>query len=223
MRMTTCDNGHYYDNQKNASCPYCNTSVVNGIAKVIEGSQPGQTKIIEDSKPGKTKIIGIEEAISPTELISEENVTLDNGNTSDSEESNKTIYITQGAENVIDEQQSIVDSIHLSGWLVIISKNGRGNSFPIAFGRNNIGRGSASKIHIENGDKSISREEHAVIIYDYKNNKFFAKHEKGQYLSYLNGELLLEMKELKSNDKLTIGNTELIFIPLCTNRFAWEN
>ena len=23
MRMVTCNNGHYYDQEKNATCPYC--------------------------------------------------------------------------------------------------------------------------------------------------------------------------------------------------------
>jgi hypothetical protein len=61
-----------------------------------------------------------------------------------------------------------------------------------------------------------------MIIYDYENNLFYIKHGEGQFLTYLNGEVLLETKRLHANDRIKLGSTELIFIPLCSDNFQWE-
>lgn len=121
--------------------------------------------------------------------------------------------------NEIEERKEVV----LAGWLVIISKQGKGMSFDITFGFNNIGKDSNNHISIQNKDNLISKEKHASIIYDYSNNIYFLKHEDGKYLTYLNGSLVLEVKELKGFDKIKVGNTQLLFVPLCGKKFKWKN
>jgi hypothetical protein len=71
-------------------------------------------------------------------------------------------------------------------------------------------------------DDSISRQKHASVIYDYSNNLYFVKHEDGKYLTYLNSAVLLETKELKAFDKIKVGKTELLFVPLCGENFKWD-
>jgi hypothetical protein len=205
--MVTCSNGHYYDQEKNPTCPYCANS--SGI-----DVQTKRTLAVGNDDTEKTAIYGGGSA----------------GGVADDE---KTVYNPSGSSaNVIDtdngaSNESIPEEdeapILLSGWLAIISEKGKGKSYTLTFGMNTIGRAENNHVSIQNGDTSISREKHAVIIYDYENNIFFIKHGEGQYLSYLNGEVLLDTKQLKANDIIKVGSTELIFIPLCSEQFTWKD
>ncbi len=197
MRMVTCDNGHYYDQEKNSTCPYCANS--SGI----------------DIKTKKTLVQGVDE--SEKTALYQGNGTLDD---------EKTVYNPSGSMRQ-DSQQQVQSSdndsmILLSGWLVIISDKGKGENYTLTFGMNTIGRSENNHISIQNNDATISRERHAIIIYDYDNNIFFIKHGEGQYLSYLNGEVLIDTKQLKANDRIKVGSTELIFVPLCDDQFNWK-
>ncbi len=196
MRMVTCNNGHYYDQEKNATCPYCAN---NGGIDV----QTKQTVFQNGGDGEKTALYS-----------------------STSNDDEKTVYHSPSSNAAIDAVQNEQDSsqpILLAGWLAIISEEGRGSSYTLTFGMNTIGRSKENHIGIQNGDSSISREKHAIIIYDYDNNIFYIKHGEGQFLSYVNGEVLLDTKELKANDKIKVGSTELIFIPLCSETFNWED
>lgn len=197
MRMVTCNNGHYYDQEKNATCPYCaNNSGIDVATK-------------------QTVFQGVDE---------EEKTALYNSPSSSDDE--KTVYhspSSNASNDPVQNEQSSSAPILLSGWLAIISEAGKGTSYTLTFGMNTIGRGEENHISIQNGDSSISREKHALIIYDYANNLFFIKHGDGQFLSYVNGEVLLDTRQLKANDRIKVGSTELIFIPLCSDEFKWEN
>jgi len=116
-----------------------------------------------------------------------------------------------------------IEEVVLAGWLVILSSLGKGKNYPITFGFNTIGREDTNHVSIENDDKSISREKHASIIYDYTNNIYFLKHENGKFLTYLNDEVVLETKKLVSFDKIKVGNTELLFVALCGDNFQWDD
>lgn len=195
MRMVTCNNGHYFDQEKNANCPYCaNSSGVEVRTKqtVFQGAEEEKTALYRSSNDDE-----------------------------------KTVYNPQASTSTVSndsimQKKDSSGPILLAGWLAIISEDGRGMSYTLTFGMNTIGRSEDNHIGIQNGDSSISREKHALIIYDYTNNIFFIKHGDGQFLSYLNGEVLLDTKQLKANDKIKVGSTELIFIPLCSEEFNWE-
>lgn len=226
MNMITCVNGHYYNSAENEACPYCGENMYtqptianNGLTENRKNTiyETSQTKIFPDDSTSETKTITPNIAES-TELL--------NGdfNSNDTE---STVYIPKNrntvekGNNEEDDDSSIVGKL-LAGWLVIVSDQGKGEFFPLAFGMNTLGRDQKNHVCIENGDNSISREKHAQIIYDYQNNIFFVKHGEGQYLSYLNDEVLLEAKQFKANDRLRVGSTDLIFIPLCSDKFTWE-
>lgn len=42
-------------------------------------------------------------------------------------------------------------------------------------------------------------------------------------LFYLNDKVVLNNEALSSYDVLTVGNEKLIFIPLCGEKFCWED
>lgn len=113
--------------------------------------------------------------------------------------------------------------VELVGWIVIVSEKGKFQSYDISYGMNSIGRDASNGISVKNEDISISREKHASIIYDFENNLFFIQHHEGKYLTYLNGEMIYDLTQLKAYDKIKMGKTEFIFVPLCGDEFRWKN
>ena len=107
------------------------------------------------------------------------------------------------------------------GWLVSLSKPGLGRDFRLHSGYNVVGRDTNADVLID-FDKSVSSSEHAAIIYDPKTSKFFIEHRKGRNGTYLNENILLSPTQLVSQDKITVGSTTLLFIPLCNDTFNWE-
>lgn len=108
------------------------------------------------------------------------------------------------------------------GWLVVISGSEKGRSVTIRTGRSSIGRGTSNDIVID-GDKSISREKHAVIVFEPKHQLFLLQPGTSRELFYLNGDVVLDTKQLKPYDKIEIGKTNLLFVPLCGENFSWDS
>jgi FHA domain-containing protein len=108
------------------------------------------------------------------------------------------------------------------GWLVVIKGPGRGRSMEIGSGANPIGRAPGQKLCLNFGDPRISRERHAVIVYDPVSRRFFLQAGAGRNLTYLGDQVVLEPKEMKPGDTLTVGDTVLHFIPYCGADFGWS-
>lgn len=108
------------------------------------------------------------------------------------------------------------------GWLVCIEGSHIGNSFCIAAGKNSLGRGSSNSI-ILNRDNSVSREKHAILVYEPKKRNFYIQPGDSSGLTYLNDEYITESKKLADRDIIEIGNTKLLFVPLCDEKFSWED
>jgi FHA domain len=108
------------------------------------------------------------------------------------------------------------------GWVVVVKGPGTGHDLSIKPGQNSLGRDSTMDICIDFGDESISRKEHAFIIYDPKNNAYYIKHGGSQNLTYLNGAMVMDPKQLAAHDCILVGQTELLFVPLCADGFNWD-
>ena len=106
------------------------------------------------------------------------------------------------------------------GWLVCISGSSFGRDFRLRAGRNNIGRALNNDVVISS-DKSVSREKHAVVVYDHKSNKFFIVPENSIDME-LNGNVITEAAELNDADRIRIGNSVLMFTPFCRTSFKWN-
>ena len=108
------------------------------------------------------------------------------------------------------------------GWLVVIRGPGQGNFVAIGNGSNSVGRDADDRIRIDFGDETISRRGHSTITYDPRGKKFYLQHGSGKNLTYLEGNPVLAPTELAGFSKIAIGNTELLFVPLCCEQFDWE-
>ena len=117
-----------------------------------------------------------------------------------------------------DEQTEEVYAGKTTGWLVALSGAHYGESFELKSGSNTLGAVNAA-ITL-NGDDSISGI-HAEVSFDIKKNAFFAKPCEGSL--FINDQPVDESVCLKAYDQLTLGQTKLLFFPLCGEDFSWKD
>jgi hypothetical protein len=109
-------------------------------------------------------------------------------------------------------------------WLVILDGPGKGNFRPVFRGSNTIGRASNQRIPIDFGDDTISGEKQAFLVYDERKRQYqLVPNLERPNLVYLNDSALTGNADLKSHDKVTMGSTTLLFVPLCGPDFDWSD
>jgi hypothetical protein len=110
------------------------------------------------------------------------------------------------------------------GWLVCIDGPNRGADYKIRSENNSIGRSETMRICID-GDGTIARENHAFVSYDPESNTYNLLPGIARGLVYLNRGLVFGPSPLRPFDEIKLGNTTLLFVPLCGNfgekSFRW--
>lgn len=106
------------------------------------------------------------------------------------------------------------------GWLICLTGSEKGRDYKVHSDNNYIGRSEKMDICIR-GDETISRENHATITYDSRDRIFYFTPGEGRNIIRLNGKAVLTTSEIKANDKIELGKTELLFVPLCGENFDW--
>lgn len=108
------------------------------------------------------------------------------------------------------------------GWLIGLNGTVRGSIFELRAGRNFIGRAPESEILLAD-DNAVSYSRHASVIYEPNTRTFIAQAGESNGLIYVNGEMVLNGAQLSAYDRITVGKTNLLFFPLCSEAFAWED
>ena len=109
-----------------------------------------------------------------------------------------------------------------TGWLVCVEGQTKGEDYRLYEGYSYIGRDPAQN-QVAIPDDHISSVPSARILYDTTSRKFYINECNGaRNPVYLNGSLFDGRVELKPYDMIKLGNTRLLFVPLCTEKFAWE-
>ena len=116
----------------------------------------------------------------------------------------------------------VVEAEPVVGWLVAISGSHLGQDFKLKAGRNFIGRADDMDVALTD-DNSISRDRHAIILYEPKSNVFLVQPGEAKQLFYLNEKVVLEATVISAYDILSLGETNLLFIPCCSDKFNWES
>lgn len=194
MNLIECPNNHFYDADKFPTCPYCNDVSNSGFAPTVPGGD-----VTFDPTVPESEIVN-----TPPAPIAE---------------SETTETDTQKTLAYFEEDLGVKPVV---GWLVCIEGNHIGKDFRLIAGRNFIGRSSKMDVCLE-GDSSVSRDAHAVVVYEPKGNTYLIQPGTSKELSYLNDEVVLESKIIKSNDVITVGSTKLMFIPCCSDSFNWDD
>lgn len=108
------------------------------------------------------------------------------------------------------------------GWIVVADGPGRGASFSLLAGMSQIGRGEDQAIQLDFGDNSISRTNHAAIVFDSNTNEFLLGHGGKSNIVRLNDKPLISNESLNTGDLIRIGETVLRFVALCDKSFNWS-
>jgi hypothetical protein len=109
------------------------------------------------------------------------------------------------------------------GWLVVVGGPGIGQFRPVFEGNNSIGRSSGNRIPIDFGDEAISSEEQAYIRYDSAGRTFlFVPNLAKTNVVSVNEKRPTGAVELAQMDVITMGRTQLVFVPFCGNDFDWS-
>ncbi|MBR2471305.1 MAG: FHA domain-containing protein, partial [Clostridia bacterium] len=114
-----------------------------------------------------------------------------------------------------------VGSEPVVGWLVCTEGPHRGEDFRLKAGRNFIGRANNMDAALTK-DKSVSREKHAIVVYEPKAHIFLIQPGESRELCYINDSIVLSAQELKRNDVISVGDSKLMFFPCCDEVFNWE-
>lgn len=110
------------------------------------------------------------------------------------------------------------------GWLVVVGGPGLGSYRPIFEGNNSIGRASGQRIPIDFGDDAISSEEQAFIRYDGADRSFlFVPNLSKTNVVSLNDKRPTAAVQLTAMDVITMGRTQLVFVPFCGAEFDWSD
>ncbi|MCM1039199.1 MAG: FHA domain-containing protein [Roseburia sp.] len=199
MEMRRCERGHYYDASIHGSCPYCKNvsdtdkTVAMGVGGMMEAPSAPAAGAVENEAPNVTRPLF--EAVQ-----------------SAGDDDGRTVALIQsdmGIDPVV-------------GWLVCVSGKEKGRSYMIHSDNNYIGRSEKMDICIR-GDETISRENQAVITYDTNDNCYYFSSGDGRSIVRVNNKAIFQTMTLQAYDRLMIGKTELLFMPLCGEQFKWED
>lgn len=106
------------------------------------------------------------------------------------------------------------------GWLLSLGGEHIGTDFRLKVGKNFIGRSPHMDVALTE-DKSVSRESHAIVVYEPRAHLYLVQPGESSSLVYRNNEVVLTPVKLEAYDTITVGEINLLFIPLCGERFNW--
>lgn len=128
------------------------------------------------------------------------------------------------ASHATDDSNNQVDAMSdpVVGWLVVVDGPGKGNYLKLGNGQNSIGRGSTERVKLDFGDDQISRSNHAMLTFDPRGGGFYIQQGSGTNLAYLDNSPVLTPAQLHVGSRITLGDTTLMFVPLCGENFSWD-
>lgn len=235
MNLGKCSNGHYYDMDKFQTCPHCSNAgesngetvrytqpftgssgaalMQNGMNAMVKGGNMNHVQFQNEMMQHGTVYTGSGGAPDMNTVGYTEISSLVRGATDENGDSDANLTISYNPA---------VAKTNVVGWVAIIEGEDKGKSFALKSGRNFIGRSSDQDVVLAN-DKAVSREQHAIIVYEPRKRKFFVQPGDSRGLFYVNDNVVLGSEEIKAYDVILVGKTQLIFVPLCGDKFSWDS
>ena len=203
MNLVKCRNGHFYDGDKYNTCPHCQETEDAGRQKeVTVPADPPQPQ--PQPASGKTE--------PPSDVTEPLTVKGD-----------KIDEIIGDEEKTIGYYSNVSGTEPVVGWLVCVKGVDFGRSFSLKAGKNFIGRNPVVNDIVLQGDNSVSREKHAIVVYDPKSGAFIVQPGMSSELFYVNDKVILQASVIKARDIISVGNTKLMFAPFCGSDFSWDD
>jgi len=234
-----CPYGHYYNADKYNECPICNQGI-EPAPKNIPESHPGAYPITEPifltqqsedfswASPESTAASELQE----TSTQSQTQYSCDEQYADDSVIPTAASSLQAAVNAVISHNDSEdvktlamwnapVGSEPVVGWLICVKGEYFGQSFSLKAGNNTVGRAVNMDVHLAQ-EGSVSRNKHCLITFDPNNQTFHIQQGESRGLTYLNGEIVMVPTEMKSKDRISVGEAEFLLIPLCVDGFRWD-
>lgn len=208
MNLKKCSQGHFYDEDKDPVCPQCKAASVS-VADNAQNTFAGSPSDVTMRAKPQTEQENTQKVTPQDNTVKAEAA---NGDLRAQVDDVRTVgMITNKPKG----------KAPVAGWLVCVDGKHYGEDFRLTEGRNFIGRGRNMDVVLAN-DISVSREKHAVVIYEPNENVFHLTPGESSALCYLNGKVLLGAQTLRRGDIIQVGRTKLAFIPLCAGKFRWK-
>lgn len=120
-----------------------------------------------------------------------------------------------------EEPEPVRERYPTVGWLVCTQEPWLGRDFRLHGGYNLLGSGPRADVCIF-WDKELTPEGDAILCYD-EELRLFSFGPRGRGLPVrVNGKMTMDAVVLSPGDRLTVGSTSLLFVPLCGKDFHWE-
>lgn len=197
MSMKRCENGHYFDSSKHTSCPSCGVTDLHIRPTTNKGSVPK-----EGDNLRQERLVVVDPDL-PTRPRAQAATPLERD---------------PGATVPLVRKKMGIDPV--VGWLICIEGADRGRDYRIRSERNFIGRDHKMDICI-GGDDTIARDNHAIISFNPKKVSFLLMPGDGRGIVYLNEDEVATATELHAYDVIDLGESKLLFVPLCGEKFKW--
>jgi hypothetical protein len=206
MDLQRCPNGHFYDAEKFSACPHCGGHLKNDVMTQAMGRDMSKTVGLTPGdlgdKPTAKTNSDVQADLSGVMNLIQPGGAGDDGKT-------VSFYAKKvGTEPVV-------------GWLVCIEGKHFGKDFRLKSGKNFIGRSREMDVSLAEDD-SVSRDRHAIVVYEPKKHLYLAQPGEAKELFYLNDQVVLSTTEMKYRDVLTVGDSVLMFFPCCDDEFNWN-
>lgn len=109
------------------------------------------------------------------------------------------------------------------GFLVVVGGPGLGSHRPVFEGNNTVGRAASNRVPLDFGDDAISSDAQGYIRYDSNDRSFlFVPNLAKTNVVSVNDKRPTAAVELKAMDVITLGRTQVAFVPFCGTDFDWS-
>lgn len=224
MEIVRCSKGHFYDSEENATCPMC-------AAEAARNKNPIGNNVLPDGIIG-TSYFDDGNTPSPTLPVDPNGGRVQPYQPTVSAGLQDTQSNDNGGMGAFPKTMPLIPPTFLSeedattfdpvvGWLVCIEGATKGTDYRIHSQNNYIGRSAKMDISIPE-DSHISAENSAIIAYDNEDRTFYFGPCSGRNIVRVNGKPALSVEKIEAYDVLTVGTTKLLFVPLCGDRFDWN-
>lgn len=244
MNLVRCENGHFYDSERFTTCPHCNQGGVNTVMHDQNGDSvytvamdPMASEMTVSIDSGMTQSVAqevtqvqqqmqpqpqVQQQVPPQQPVQPQPQVQQQSQASGLGQLINDIKEDDDAQKTVGMWGNGFETEPVVGWLVAIEGAHHGEDFRLKTGRNFVGRSANMDVALTS-DPSISRDKHAIILYEPKANMFLVQPGDAKELFYLNDKVVLAATEINAYDVLTLGESKLLFIPCCSDKFKWDS
>ena len=204
-KMIRCPEGHFYDPSKHGACPWCVQPQDGGVERMSRPLRPGESEVPPPLPPGAPASMPPPLPVPPAAAPM----------TPAAGRPGAPVRSATNA-NAAGRTYPVV------GWLVCLEGPDRGRDFRLHMEKNFIGRAPTMDVVLE-GDNTVSREKHGIVIFDPKRQAFWVLPGEAAGLVYLNGEIVHSPAQMHGDDVIEVGLTKLVLIPFCGDKYNWSD